>query len=604
MKASAQLDKNIHREIDNALADQQNKSSAEQLSMWRIIMKMKTVRFATAAIIILAVIAGLNQFGIPVDGAKTAFAVQDVVGAMNQVKCIHTVIEFEDGVSPNEKERSKKLHMQEHGSEYWETVAPAISVYKSADGTITFADYETGETNRYNPKTNIIEVNTQASLAQPTHMNIADKYLKKVERQIGFGAKAEYNDTIIDGETVTLVKVSNCSMGTPNEVLMMYVNPHTLLPIKLYWTTSEPGGSKYWFIFDYPDTFPKDIYQAGAPKDAIIKNIIVNNEFLDLLVELNELNKKSINKLPRQYVAIEVQSGTNISSYPVNGISYVKVFYHNDDVYREDYIRYNNKRSDSGNNTPNDIHLLENTFESQFQFWLSEDIEKYNYERNKIVMGNKKTGEFITLIPDDKSSTGWKIANKRSVSNDKLFDYRVAMNSPLRKSFGHGFATSSIFPYTKSRKVIEDSYSKANNLVCVEVLTSGYMHGPTEQVYLPSRELSYLDPTINYMCMKMIRIKTKQACWHDDQNWLNQGSYRSPREGYRLWEVVELGQTDSGLIYVKEQAYDGSYFDMRDETCRNHPESIVIENPLTTSIYLAEDPEFPEGIFDSKKLSE
>jgi len=389
---SAEMDERVLRDVSQAMEQTLN-AQAEKPSVRRIIMRNKMTKFAVAAVIIIGVLLGLNNFGIPVDGTKIAFAVQDVVDAMNQVKCIHAVIEFEDGVNPNEREISKKLHMQEHGSEYWETVNPALSVYKSADGTITFADYETGESNRYDPKTNIVEVNTNTSLAQPMHMNIADQYLKKVERQIGFGAKAEYSDTTVDGEKATLVKVSNCTMGAPNDVLMMYVNPHTLLPIKLYWTTSEPGGSKYWFIFDYPDTFPADIYEAGVPQEAIIQDLIVNSEFLDLLAELDELDKNPMNKLPRQYTAIQVQSSDNLSSYPINGISYVKVFYHNDEVYREDYIRYKYNRSDSGKDTFNDIPQLENTFESQFQFWNSGDIEKYNFERNKIVIANKKTGE-------------------------------------------------------------------------------------------------------------------------------------------------------------------------------------------------------------------
>ena len=594
-------------EIIARLLDAQSKTIQSKLAVrpdiWSKIINSKITKYAAAAVIIIAVLIGLNHLGIPMDGAQKAFAVQDVIDAMNQVKCLHAIIHFEDGTNPNEKERSKKVLELEDGSEYWESNDPAISIYKSADGVITFADYETGEMNRYDPKTNTIEINEHAPLAQPDYISIADKYLKKIEQQIGLGAIAEYSTATVDGQTVTLVKVSNCTLGAPNDTLAMYINPKTLLPIKLYWTTAEPGGSKYWFVFDYPNTFPADIYQAGAPQDSITRNIIVNDEFLGLLETLNTADSNSMSKLPRHYIAIEVKSNDNIAAYPVNGIAYVNVIYHNDNIYREDSIRYQYNHSDDRSDIVRDIPQLENTFESQFRFWHSDEIEKYNFERNKIVMADKTTGGFITLIRDDNSSTGWNIADKRNVANDTLFNYHVVMNSPLLEHWGHNFDLSSIIPMTKSRKVIEDPYSKANNLICVEVLTSGYVYKPTEEVTLPTRELFYLDPQMDYICRRMLRIMTKKAWWHDEPDWLKRDSYDPPRDSYRLWEIAELGQTDSGLIYAREQVYDSNYFDMNDDAHSNAPDSIVIENPLRTSIYLTEYPVFPEGVFDSDIFS-
>ena len=57
LKVSADLDNRINAEIDNALANEQNKSSVEQLSLWRIIMKTKTAKFTTAAVLLLAALS-------------------------------------------------------------------------------------------------------------------------------------------------------------------------------------------------------------------------------------------------------------------------------------------------------------------------------------------------------------------------------------------------------------------------------------------------------------------------------------------------------------------------------------------------------------------
>ena len=45
-----------------------------QTNIWRIIMKSKITKLATAAVIIIAVMFGINQFGGSIDGATVAWA--------------------------------------------------------------------------------------------------------------------------------------------------------------------------------------------------------------------------------------------------------------------------------------------------------------------------------------------------------------------------------------------------------------------------------------------------------------------------------------------------------------------------------------------------
>ena len=51
-----------------------NKTSANPLSTWRIIMKTRITKLAVAAIIIIAAIIGINHFGGSVDGSSIAWA--------------------------------------------------------------------------------------------------------------------------------------------------------------------------------------------------------------------------------------------------------------------------------------------------------------------------------------------------------------------------------------------------------------------------------------------------------------------------------------------------------------------------------------------------
>jgi len=79
LSASAELDGRVHSEISRALEESKKIKSADfKPNIWRIIMKNRITKIATAAaIIIIAVIVGINQFGGSIDGAGVAWA--DVV---------------------------------------------------------------------------------------------------------------------------------------------------------------------------------------------------------------------------------------------------------------------------------------------------------------------------------------------------------------------------------------------------------------------------------------------------------------------------------------------------------------------------------------------
>ena len=50
------------------------KPALTEPNIWRIIMKTKITKFATAAVIIIGVIIGINHFGVRIDGSSVAWA--------------------------------------------------------------------------------------------------------------------------------------------------------------------------------------------------------------------------------------------------------------------------------------------------------------------------------------------------------------------------------------------------------------------------------------------------------------------------------------------------------------------------------------------------
>ncbi len=72
-------------------------------------------------------------------------------------------------------------------------------MHKSAQGKITLAEYEIGRLTSYYPTTNTIEINEQASIPEPgDESNVAEIWLKRIDRQKGMGAQISYSETLLD----------------------------------------------------------------------------------------------------------------------------------------------------------------------------------------------------------------------------------------------------------------------------------------------------------------------------------------------------------------------------------------------------------------------
>jgi len=86
LKASADLDKRVHDEISQALAHSEKIEPAHaELTAWRTIMKSRMTKWAAAAaVIIIAVIVGINHFIGPVN--VTSVALADVLERIEQAQ--------------------------------------------------------------------------------------------------------------------------------------------------------------------------------------------------------------------------------------------------------------------------------------------------------------------------------------------------------------------------------------------------------------------------------------------------------------------------------------------------------------------------------------
>jgi hypothetical protein len=57
--------------------------------IWRIVMKSRITKLAAAAVIIIAVLIGINHFGGPIDGSSVAYGITDLPELIKKAKTIH-----------------------------------------------------------------------------------------------------------------------------------------------------------------------------------------------------------------------------------------------------------------------------------------------------------------------------------------------------------------------------------------------------------------------------------------------------------------------------------------------------------------------------------
>jgi outer membrane lipoprotein-sorting protein len=141
-------DRKILNEVLNAFEEsKQNQTGASRVSIWRIIMKSRTTRFATAAMLVLAVVLFINIFN---QTTAPAWAIEETIKALKQFDSLYISGVFfdEKGVMSN-FELWAKPHSENN--------------HRSGDFRIEIKDKETAVvieeeniTYRYYPKNNTV----------------------------------------------------------------------------------------------------------------------------------------------------------------------------------------------------------------------------------------------------------------------------------------------------------------------------------------------------------------------------------------------------------------------------------------------------------------
>jgi len=527
--------------------------SIDPVSILSTIMKSRTIKFAAATVIIIVAVLALHNGSI--DIVSPAFGVEDVLAATQREEWMHAKYETIDvNMDPNTVEKIKRY------PETWISVNPRRAILKGADGSIAFSEDDLGKSTRYNPETNTITIKYKASISKEQPASIAEMLLNQISNLERQGAKVAYSDAVYEDCPVTIIDIDYSDESGAHLKMSMVVDPETLLPKNLTMRQVNPKGQSIAAsgVFDYPESGPNDIYQAGAPPDAQVKIIDDRDpQFLEAIKPYRAAREN----LP-QCVVVETEADER------GAIRTICVVY-NDSINERFERIETNVTSDS---IPSD-----KSFESLLT-WAS-DI------RTDSIWAQLYDGEYIYRARRDYEDF-WSIREK---------EYSPKRN---HRSYNGGLADRGWPEYVMYKgKVIENNYSTENGLICIEKQNEPIYEGKKLR-YPAEKTLYYIQPQRGYMCVRKEQFQHHLPPREDpvDVEDLDFAPDDIPAEPYSITEVVEFGQTDAGQWYPKQiQQWSRRWIDQGYgwETS---------EETKTITLYLETNPDFPDGIFDPNDL--
>ncbi|MHC4648125.1 MAG: hypothetical protein ACYTBJ_21910, partial [Planctomycetota bacterium] len=241
--------------------DRSKATSSARLQTWRIVMESRITRLAAAAVIIIAVFIGMNQFGDSIDGATVLYAqVRETIEKKPWICAKQTITE------------GKKVS----GGEEWFSLESKIIVEIVDDGRIKYSDFNHNRRYEYQPTSGTITISPIKEpppfLAAKTVLGLFEKLIE-MEKEKG----AELSRTLVeqDGRTLEMWEVAR-SEDTGTEKIKLFININEYLPITAEVTYADTTGKKIYhgnIEFEYPENGPKNIYELGVPQDAKVVSI-------------------------------------------------------------------------------------------------------------------------------------------------------------------------------------------------------------------------------------------------------------------------------------------------------------------------------------------
>ena len=554
-------------------ADRQITRSILPFYIWRIIMKNKVSKIAAAAAIIIVVTMILHNGSI--DIARPAFGLDDITAAMQKAEWVHCTMTLEELSGDTD---ASPIGIGK-GWESWESINPSLFIEKQSNGKIYFREKDLAKTSTYDPESNIVTVEYKSpSASQETFTSLTDMYLKQLAGVEKNGDKVKLKadkvvlkEDIYQGQPVKNIDIYVTSEGGLQSIISLIVDTETSLPKKMSVRQTSIKGNitgKMTGIFDYLNTSPKDIYEAGAPRDAqVIRIEAVNDRDNRELIEVLKPYNTARENLISDYILITYEHGSSL---------------------RRIFVTYNQGRKQRSEHHPFWGWAVTNDDLIAFKKALGDDFESLLMWSQDY--GNSKSKNLGIYIYDGEYYYSAEKSPLDKWTIDEKKHWPDTNPVPLEDLSDWGWPN---IPNKNNVRQIENDYSKENDLIAFEIILEPNISNG-KLYHSAQKAIYYLDPSRDYMCVRkeefhhMIRssIETKDVDF--DLNEI-------PDELSSVRFVSEFGLTENGQWYPKKIEKHSKSLDLNGN-----------EKPLSLSciytLYLETNPVFPEGIFDPNNL--
>ncbi len=558
--------------------DQKPISQDTQTKVYRFFPNRLLPKLTAAAAVLIGII-GLVVFFNPGNGTRNIL-LADVVRAMQQEQWMHTICRV---LESDLKKKSK--YQRWDGLEIWQSRHPYRQINIWPDGNIFYMENLNDEQNsrkvqKYNPNNNVLnttlEMPPYPGLFTPPP-NFSELIYQDIAWYEESGAAIEYSQEIEDDREVTIITIDGVKPSEDFSVWFkatLIVDPVSNLILKKYdshplssegpWVTQES-------VIDYPSTGPVDIFQAGVTEDAWVLKTLDTRPDPEAQQALQFYYEAQKN-LPAKHIALVINSDG-----PRNHINFMYASFVDGKNVREESRLVGN--------------IPSATFPESGEF-----NDMLDWVRTRRLLGvniSINTGEFAqrayfsTQPFRDKL---WEV-----YPTDRVSEYYKPWYA-LKNSGWSDLPTSS-FGYFR---VTQNDYSLQNNLICLEEYDQPFWEKNGILNVAARRELFYLDPAHDYMCIRQERfqyqippnMRTPEKVAQLDFN--PEDTPSEPTDGSK---VVEFAQTDSGQWYPKRTESWTTNFMGGGRDWRLYKSTSVRQ------IYLQTNPEFLDGIFDIDLLA-
>ena len=534
-------------EIFKSQSTEQKVQSVRIYKIGKIIMKRPITKLAAAAVIVIAAILILSKDSIDITSTVYAQMRENI----KKMPWVHiATIGVHEG---------KEVRLEQ-----WYSDEERIIALKTPDGELGFSDYNKGKRYIYDPDTKEISI---SFIEQSDYSKNAIPLQDGIDSMLSLLTQSGASINQLSGEFESQRALIYDVQYKINEIDMngrFYVNPKSLLPKYCEYIATDKQGNqtRAQMRFDFPANGPQNIYDIGAP----VSVKAPSEDLQDVFDTYMAYRKNS----PSRYIAIVTENQW------YDKIRYFDIIYNNERIQcKEKYSTDDLKDQWVKFSEQEDV-----PFQDLLELaWKAEGNE---YHSISLFTGDKL---YWAYQSEDQP---WKLSEQPS----------SRLNLYARDDLaGLGWPIYSDMQNTGT--IIEDEYSRKNNLICIQLLKQGEKlpEGHPDTVHLPSKHLFYLNPQRDYICERIEMYMIKDAPWQKDKSWLEGvDTSKLVPDSRNLTEVTKYRQTESGLWYpykieFRVSDYDSSTKDFEPYSFNN-----------VKTVYLETNPTFPKGIFDPNTL--